>query len=75
MSQLPAELHNIPLFNLAIPGKQVKPRLEKQHTPFINQLQICSIPSLSSLYMGRDQVKIKNFHCQTFWFWVANKFN
>lgn len=27
MSQLPAELHNIPLFNLAIPGKQVKPHL------------------------------------------------
>lgn len=33
MSQLPAELHNIPLFNLAIPGKKLK--LE-------NYLQCCS---------------------------------
>lgn len=24
MSQLPVELHDIPLFNLAIPGKKVK---------------------------------------------------
>lgn len=25
MSQLPVELHHIPMFNLAIPGKQAKP--------------------------------------------------
>lgn len=62
MSQLPAELHNIPLFNLAIPGKQVKLHLLSRNNTRHSSID-CKFAQflLSEVYIWEDNVKHSNF--------------